>query len=164
MRITAKIDYAVRGCVELAAAYDEGFVKADVVAEAAGVPQPFLLGILQQLRLSGLVMSRRGAEGGYRLAVDPAQIAIADVIRAVDGPLANIAGVQPERVEYSGNATSLRDAWIALRVAMRSVLENITLADLVEGRLPDGARELLADESAWATRPFGPQTLLRAAD
>ncbi|GAA3226562.1 RrF2 family transcriptional regulator [Oerskovia jenensis] len=161
MRITAKIDYAVRACVELAVAYDEGFVTAERVGKAQRIPGSFLLGILNQLRRSGLVESRRGAEGGFRLAADPARIAVADVIRAIDGPLANVAGVQPEDTSYAASAAALQQTWVALRVAMRSVLEHVTIADLASGTLPDDVAHLVGDSEAWVTRPFGDEVELR---
>ena len=161
MRITAKIDYAVRACVELAVAYDEGFVTAERVGKAQGIPGSFLLGILNQLRRSGLVESRRGADGGFHLAADPARIAVADVIRAIDGPLANIAGVQPEDTSYAPSAAALRQTWVALRVAMRSVLETVTVAEIASGTLPDDVARLVGDSEAWVTRPFGDEVELR---
>jgi len=154
MRITAKIDYAVRGCLELATTYDGGFVKAESVATAQQIAAPFMLSILGDLRGAGLVESRRGADGGYRLARDPATISVADVIRAIDGPLANIAGVQPEDVDYQGASAHLRETWVALRVAMRTVLEHVTLADVASGDLPPAATDMLAKADAWVTRPL----------
>ncbi|WP_460533153.1 RrF2 family transcriptional regulator [Humibacter ginsengiterrae] len=165
MRITAKVDYAVRACVELAARYetDAGgtvrWVKADEVSLAQGVPIAFVLGILNQLKQAGLVESRRGAEGGYRLAAPPTDIPIAAVIRVVDGPLANVAGRYVEDVEYGGAAGSVRDVWVALRASMRSVLEHVTLADVQRRSLPEGVRALIADDSAWKTRPNGRSTV-----
>ena len=161
MRITAKIDYAVRACVELAVAHDEGFVTAERIGKAQRIPGSFLLGILNQLRRSGLVESRRGAEGGFRLAAHPSRIAVADVIRAIDGPLANIAGVQPEDTSYAPSAATVQQTWVALRVAMRSVLENVTVADLASGTLPDDVAHLVGDSEAWVTRPFGDEVELR---
>ena len=117
-----------------------------------GIPLPFLLNILAELRTAGLVQSRRGAEGGYRLALAADEIAVADVIRAVDGPLANIAGDRPEDVAYSGAAVALRDVWIALRATMRTVLEGVTLADIAGGTLPGPLADLLKDEDVWKAR------------
>lgn len=154
MRVTAKTDYAVRGCLELAAHRADGMLKADQIATAQQIPSAFMLSILGDLRTAGIAESPRGADGGYRLALDPAEIAIADVIRAIDGPLANIAGVQPEGVDYCGASEHLRHAWVALRVAMRSVLEATTLADVVAGTLPEVTRELLSHDDAYVTRPL----------
>jgi Rrf2 family protein len=135
MRITAKADYAVRGAVELAAA-GEGPVKGDAIAEAQGIPVRFLENILAELRHAGLILSQRGAEGGYRLARPAAEISIADVIRAVEGPLASVRSEPPEDLHYSGAAEPLRDVWLALRNNIREVLENVTLADVAGQRLP----------------------------
>jgi Rrf2 family protein len=140
MRITAKADYAVRGAVELAAA-GEGPVKGDAIAEAQGIPVRFLENILAELRHAGLVLSQRGAEGGYRLARPAAEISLADVIRAVEGPLASVRSEPPEELDYSGSAEPLRDVWLALRFNIRAVLEKVTLADVVSGRLPEPVAE-----------------------
>jgi Rrf2 family protein len=152
VRISAKTDYAVRAAAELAASEPGVWVKTETVADRQGIPLPFLLNILAELRTAGLVQSRRGAEGGYRLAAAAEEIAVADVIRAVDGPLANIAGDRPEDVEYGGAATALRDVWIALRATMRTVLEGVTLADVAGGNLPDPLVDLLQDEDVWRAR------------
>ena len=152
MRISAKTDYAIRAATELAASGGDTWVKTETVAERQGIPLPFLLNILAELRTAGLVQSRRGAEGGYRLAQPAETVAVADVIRAIDGPLANIAGERPEDVEYSGPAVALRDVWVALRATMRSVLEGVTLADVAAGTLPDSLAALLKDDDAWRAR------------
>jgi Rrf2 family protein len=148
MRVSAKVDYAFRATVELAAA-GEGPVKGDQIAKAQVIPVKFLENIMVDLRHAGLVRSQRGAEGGYWLARAPDQISLADVIRAVEGPIANVRGVRPEEVEYEGSARPLQDVWIALRASMRAVLEDVTLADLAAGRLPDGVIELTRDPEAW---------------
>jgi Rrf2 family protein len=152
VRISAKTDYAIRAALELAASPGEAWIKTETVAEKQGIPLPFLLNILAELRTAGLVQSRRGAEGGYRLAVPASEVKIADVIRAIDGPLANIAGERPEDVAYAGAATSLRDVWVALRAKMRVVLEGTTLADVASGTLPDEVAVLLQDQDAWKAR------------
>jgi Rrf2 family protein len=152
VRISAKTDYAVRAAAELAASEAGMWVKTETVAARQGIPLPFLLNILAELRTAGLVQSRRGAEGGYRLALPAEEIAVADVIRAVDGPLANIAGDRPEDVEYVGAAAVLRDVWIALRATMRGVLEGVTLADVAAGKLPAPVAEILADGDVWRAR------------
>ena len=152
VRISAKTDYAVRAATELAASETGVWVKTETVADRQGIPLPFLLNILAELRTAGLVQSRRGAEGGYRLALPPDEIAIADVIRAVDGPLANIAGDRPEDVAYAGAAVALRDVWIALRATMRTVLEGVTLADVAGGTLPKPLTAVLQDEDVWRAR------------
>ncbi len=129
MRVSAKVDYALRAMLELAAG--GGLVKGERVANAQGIPQKFLENILLDLRHAELVASQRGAEGGYMLARPAAEISVADVIRAVEGPIASVRGVRPEDVEYAGAAAALQPLWIELRGAMRDVLEGTTLAELV---------------------------------
>ncbi len=152
MRVTAKVDYAVRATIEMAAAEPPGPVKGERIARAQGIPVKFLENILAELKRAGLVASRRGAEGGYWLARPPAEISVADVIRAVEGPLANVRGLHPEDVDFSGTAEPLQRLWIAVRVSLRRVLEETTLADLVNGTLPPGVNELADDPEGWATR------------
>ena len=149
MRVSAKADYAIRATVELAAAGD-GPTKGERIAQAQSIPPNFLENIFTDLRNAGIVASRRGAEGGYWLARPAAEISLADVIRAVDGPLANVRGVRSEQVEYVGSAKQLRDVWVAVRASLRGVLENVTLADLAAGELPESVRQLAADPDAWA--------------
>lgn len=148
MRVSAKADYAIRAAVELAAA-GEGPIKGDQIARAQKIPVNFLENILADLRNAGLVASRRGAEGGYWLAQPAGEITLADVIRAVDGPLANVRGVRSEQLEYEGSALRLLDVWVAVRASLRSVLERVTLADVVSGRLPADVEKLAADPDAW---------------
>ena len=152
MRISAKTDYAIRATAELAAAPEYAWVKTESVANAQNIPLPFLLNILAELRTAGIVRSRRGVDGGYQLARPAAMISVADVIRAIDGPLASIAGARPEEMEYPGTAVALRDTWVALRATMRSVLEAVTLAHLVQGKLPPEVRALLTADDAWQAR------------
>jgi Rrf2 family protein len=151
MRVSAKADYAVRAATELAAAGD-GPVKADQIAQAQEIPLKFLETILLDLRNSGLVNSRRGVDGGYWLARPASEISLAQVIRAVDGPIANVRGMRPEDVTYRGTASQLRDVWIAVRANLRAVLERVTLADLASGDLPASVEELAANPDAWSTR------------
>jgi len=151
MRVSAKADYAIRATVELAASGD-GPVKGDRLAKAQEIPPNFLENILVDLRNAGLVASKRGAEGGYWLARPAGEITLADVIRAVDGPLANVRGVRPEALAFDGSAEPLRDVWVAVRASLRRVLEHVTLADLAAGNLPGSVRELAADPDAWAPR------------
>ena len=148
MRVSAKADYAIRAAVELAAAGD-GPVKGDVIASAQQIPPNFLENILADLRNSGIVASRRGAEGGYWLAKPAGDVTLADVIRAVDGPLANVRGVRSEQLQYEGSAAKLLDVWVAVRASLRGVLEHITLADVVSGRLPANVEKLASDKDAW---------------
>ena len=149
MRVSAKTDYALRAALELAAAPDEKPVKGERIATAQAIPLRFLENILMQLRHAGLVESRRGADGGYRLARPAAEVTLADVIRAIDGPLAGVSGARPETLDFTGVAEPMRDVWIAVRASLRGVLEGVTLADVVAGGLPQHVRDLVADEDAW---------------
>lgn len=137
----ARADYALRAAAELAARGD-GPATAEQLAVAQGIPGKFLEGILTELRRAGLVTSRRGHDGGFRLARPASEISLADVIRAVDGPLAHIRGERPEQVSYPGAAAVLQEVWLALRASERQVLEEVTLAHLVERRLPDRVASL----------------------
>jgi Rrf2 family protein len=148
VKVSAKADYAVRAAVELAASGD-GPVKGDRIAAAQQIPPNFLENILSDLRNAGLVASRRGADGGYWLARPATEISLADVIRAVDGPLAAVRGQRSEQVSYEGNAASMRDVWVAVRASLRHVLERVTLADVAAGRLPEEVRALADDPDAW---------------
>lgn len=153
MRISAKTDYALRAAVELAASQEgDSPVKGEQIATAQGIPLRFLENILGDLRNAGIVESRRGVDGGYLLARPPGEIALADVIRAVDGPLANVAGTRPDALDYTGSAEPLRDVWVAVRAALRGVLEEITVADVAAGRLPKHVQSLVADPDAWVRR------------
>src|SRR5437016_9917377 len=134
MRVSAKVDYALRACAELAAAGD-GPVKGDRIAQAQEIPLKFLENILLDLKHAGLIASQRGAEGGYWLARPPEEITLAEVIRAVEGPLANVRGVRPEELEYEGRAAPLKEVFVALRANVRAVLEAVTLADVAAGEL-----------------------------
>jgi Rrf2 family protein len=152
MRISAKVDYAVRAAIELAVvAEEERPTKAEAISRAQEIPPKFLENILADLRQSGLVRSQRGAEGGYRLARPAAEITIADVIRAVEGPMASVRGGRPEDVSYEGTAEPLQRVWIAVRSALRSVNEQVTLADLASGKLPASVERMTSDPDAWVT-------------
>jgi Rrf2 family protein len=151
MRISAKADYAVRAAVELAAAGDEP-VKGERLSDAQDIPLQFLEHILLELKHARLVRARRGARGGYWLAKPPEEITLATVIRAVEGPLANIQDLAPEATKYPGNSEPLTDVWIAVRASLRRVLERVTIADLRDGEIPDEVLELTRDEGAWVTR------------
>ena len=152
MRTTAKADYAVRAAVELAAVGTGDPVKAEQIAEAQSIPLNFLENILAELRRAGVVESRRGAAGGYLLARPAEEITLADVIRAVEGPLANVRGISPDLLEYEGSAERLRDVWVALRASVRAVLEQVTLADVAKGELPPHIAELTQSPDAWLRR------------
>jgi Rrf2 family protein len=152
MHVTAKADYAVRAAVELAAGSQSAPRKVDEVAQAQGIPLSFLENILTQLRSSGIVRSQRGPEGGYWLARPANEVNLAQVIRAVDGPLVGVRGQRPEEVEYIGSAESLQQVWIALRANLRKVLEHVTVADVASGKLPKDVLTLTREEQAWETR------------
>jgi Rrf2 family protein len=150
VRITARVDYAVRAAVELAAAEPGRPVKADAIAQAQDIPPRFLDHILASLRHGGLVQSRRGAEGGHMLAQPAEQISIADVIRAVDGPLASVGGLRPDQLAPQGTAVPLQRVWIAVRSSLRDVLEDTTLADVAAGKLPKQVEARAGGDDAWA--------------
>jgi Rrf2 family protein len=152
VRVTARSDYAIRALLELAAANGAAPLRADAIATAQRIPAKFLDNLLTDLRRARLVASQRGKAGGYRLGREASSIALADVIRAVEGPLAAVRDEAPEDLEYDGPATSLRDVWIALRASMRAVLETTTIADVAGGTLPESVRALLADPGAWRRR------------
>jgi Rrf2 family protein len=152
MRISAKADYAVRAAIELAAAAGERPVKGEHIAQAQDIPLKFLENILGDMRHAGLVRSQRGSDGGYWLNRPPASVTVADVIRAVEGPLASVRGQRPEDVGYDGNAAALQDVWIAVRASLRAVAERVTLADLAAGKLPAAIQRLAKDPEAWVTR------------
>lgn len=155
MHISAKADYGMRALLELVAARREDprrLVKGEAIASAQGIPLKFLEGILRQLRQAGIIASQRGADGGYRLDRDPAEVTVADVVRALDGPLAAVRGERPEELEYAGASAHLREVWIALRAAMRMVLEHTTLQDVADNALPDDVTRMLAEPGAWQRR------------
>jgi Rrf2 family protein len=131
MRVSAKVDYALRALLELAAA-PPGPVKGERLATAQEIPPKFLENILTELRRAEIVASQRGVDGGYRLAKPASEISVADVVRALEGPIASVRGVRPDEIEYTGPARSLQPLWVELRASMREVLEGTTLADLVE--------------------------------
>jgi len=152
MRISAKVDYAVRAAVELAAASSERPVKAEAIANAQGIPLNFLENILGELRHAGIVRSHRGAEGGFRLAKPPEKVTVADIMRAVEGPLASVRGGPPEDASYTGAAQTLPRVWIAVRANLRKVVEHVTLADVAAGKIPAAVDRLAEDPEAWVTR------------
>lgn len=148
MRLSAKADYAVRAAIELAGA-DEGPVKGEVVATAQDIPLKFLENILLDMKQAGLIRSRRGPVGGYWLAKPGSEIMVADVIRAVEGPLATVRGDRPEELDYHGASGPLQDVWVALRANIRAVLEEVSLADIVDKSLPKPVVALTRDPAAW---------------
>ena len=148
MYISAKVDYAVRAMCAVAAVGDQA-VTAESLATAQGLPPKFLESILNDLRRAGLLRSQRGADGGYRLARPAKDITVADIIRPLDGPLAEVRGLRPEAASYEGAAEHLQQVWIAVRSSLRSVLEKVTLADLVAGTLPRSVVQLTEKPEAW---------------
>ncbi|MGY1838929.1 MULTISPECIES: RrF2 family transcriptional regulator [unclassified Modestobacter] len=152
VRISARVDYAVRAAVELASVAPES-LTSDRIAQAQGIPARFLQAILGDLQHARLVTSQRGREGGYRLALPPSEVSIARVMRVEQGFLAEVHGQRPEDVEYPGPAAPLANVWVAAREAYRRVLENVTLADVVAGTMPPQVAELIELEGAW--RSFG---------
>ncbi len=160
MRVTAKSDYALRALVELAAARDadphhdprESPISAEELGRLQDIPHGFLQAILSDLRRAGIVASRRGKTGGWFLSRDPGSITVADVLRAVDGPLVSVYDVRPEAVEYNERAGMLQHVWIASRAALRRVMDAVTIADLAAGHLPDAVHELTLDSDAWEPR------------
>jgi Rrf2 family protein len=151
VKVTAKADYAVRATLELATAVD-GLVKGERIARSQGIPLKFLENILIDLRHAGIVHAQRGAEGGYRLAREPDDVTLGEVIRAVEGPLASVRGEPPESVSYNGAARHLQTVWVAVRASLRSVLDDLTLAEVAEGRLPENVQRLTEAPDAWLRR------------
>lgn len=152
VHISAKSDYAMRAMLVLANSPGDTWVKTEVIAEQQHLPRKFLEAILSDMRRARLVESLRGAEGGYRLAKPPAKIFVADVMRAVDGPLAEVRGLRPETLHYEGAAAPLQDVWVAVRAGLRAVLERISLADVAAAQLPKGVQAMIRDEEAWTPR------------
>jgi Rrf2 family protein len=149
VRISAKADYAVRAMAELAASPPGQAVKAETLAASQQIPRNFLDNILSELRAAGLVRTLRGPEGGSMLGRPAAEITLAEVLRAVEGPLAAVRGVRPEELEYPGAATRLPEVWVAVRANLRGVLEGVTLADLAAGKLPGAIARLAKNPDAW---------------
>jgi Rrf2 family protein len=156
MRLSARVDYALRAATELAAAQMNAVagpaqpVTAERLATAQRIPGKFLESILVQLRRGGIVSAQRGPDGGYWLTKPPAEISLADIIRVIDGPLAHVRGTRPEDLGYTGAAARLQDVWIALRASEREILELVTVADVASGDLPERVRELISNPEAWA--------------
>src|SRR5665213_1320532 len=151
MQISAKVDYAVRALLALSL-HPAGRVSGAALAETQGLPSKFLEGILAELRRSSIVVSSRGSDGGYRLARPASEITIADVFRAIDGPLAEVRGERPEQTSYDGVAQSLQSVWVAVRASLRSVLEQTTLQDVASNHLPRHVQRLVDDPDAWKAR------------
>ena len=151
VKVTAKAEYAVRAMLELATT-EESLLKGERIASSQGIPLKFLENILVDLRHADLVHAQRGADGGYRLAREPEEITLGQVIRAVEGPLASVRGEPPERMAYEGSSENLQRVWIAVRASLRSVLDDLTLADVVAGRMPEHVRRLTEAPDAWLRR------------
>lgn len=151
MQISAKTDYAVRALLSLAA-HEPDLVKVDEIVSEQGLPRKFVEAILGELRRAALVRSRRGAEGGYALARPADEITLGAVIRAVDGPLAEIRGLRAHETNYTGAAEHLPDVWVAVRAALRSVLDETTLAQVLSGKLPKHVRKMIEAPDAWLPR------------
>ena len=150
MHISAKADYAVRATVHLASV-SSGPTKTEAIAAAQGIPGKFLEAIMTSLKAAGVVRSQRGPSGGYWLSRPADAITVADVIRAVDGPLASVRGQPPEDVAYAGSAVPLQSVWLAVRSALREVLEHVTLADLATADLPEAVQRRAAEPHVWHT-------------
>ena len=150
MRVSTKSDYALRALIEIARSDD--VVSAERIAAKQDIPATFLQAILADLRRAAIVASQRGQSGGWRMAADPTTVAIADVIRAVDGPLLSVYGLRPENVQYNESAQVLQTVWVAARSSLRSVFETTTLAHLAAGELPKDVVARTVDEDAWQTR------------
>ncbi|MDX6617546.1 MAG: hypothetical protein QOD60_2637 [Solirubrobacterales bacterium] len=149
MRISAKVDYAVRAAIVLAGSEEGKALKGESLADAQGIPVKFLENILGEMKHHGIVASRRGADGGYWLAKAPGDVTLAEIIRAVEGPLATVRGEAPEALSYEAAAAPLKEVWIAVRANLRGVLDRVTLADLVAGELPPDIAKLTKSAQAW---------------
>jgi len=151
MHVSAKVDYGMRALLVIAqeSGGSGALIKGDHLASAQDIPARFLEGILRQLRQAGMIASQRGAEGGYRLARPASEITVADVFRALDGPLADVRGARPEKADYTGAAEHLSEVWVATRAALRGVLDHVTLDDIASGRLPETVTGFTSNPDAW---------------
>lgn len=154
MNITARSEYAVRAVLAIAAAHAGAGASTEPVSveqlvQVQQLPRKFLEGILADLRRAGLVVSRRGATGGYLLARGEDTISVGDIIRAVDGPLAEVRGLRPHETAYQGEAEHLPTLWVGVRAALREVLDGTSVAQLRTGELPEAVRRLTASPEAW---------------
>ena len=149
MRVSTKSDYALRALIELVSRDSDTAVKAEEIGRMQDIPQGFLQAILADLRRAGVVISQRGQSGGWRMARDPDTVSVADVIRAVDGPLVSVYGLRPESVEYNESAAELQMVWIAARSALREVFEKVTIRDLADRKLPAAVMARTEDDDAW---------------
>ncbi len=152
MRVSVKADYALRAVVELAAAQGQGSTAAETISELQNIPLKFLHNILADLKQAGIVSSQRGAGGGFVLARDPGEITLGDILRVVDGPLARVGDYRPDQLAYSGHTSALREVWVAVRAGIRDVLDEVTVAQVAGGDLPDVVRQRLLRPDAWLPR------------
>jgi Rrf2 family protein len=149
MRVTAKSDYALRALIEIARRGDAGPVSAEEIGRLQDILHGFLQAILADMRRAGILVAQRGQSGGWRMNRDPETVTVADVIRAVDGPLVSIYGLRPESVEYNESAAVLQHVWIASRPSLRDVLEKVTVRQLADGKLPRSVSSRTSDDDAW---------------
>ena len=149
MRVSAKTDYALRALLEMSSRDDSRPVSAEELGRLQDIPHGFLQAILADLRRAGVVMSQRGQSGGWRMARDPETVTVADVIRAVDGPLVSVYGLRPEAVEYNESAEVLQHVWIAARSSLREVFEQVTIRSLADHKLPKHVVAMTKNEDAW---------------
>jgi Rrf2 family protein len=156
VHISAKADYAVRAMLVMAADPDNKPIKGETIARSQNMPMKFVENTLVELRRTGLVASQRGTAGGFKLGKPADRITVAEIVRAVDGPLAQIRGERPEERIYDGPAENLQTVWVAVRASLRAVLENVTLADIVEGKIPRRIMKLTEDPDAWEPRVLKP--------
>ena len=156
MKISARVDYGLQAILEIAAASArKKRIKTDEIASKHEIPMKFLESILSDLKKAGFIEGHRGNSGGYNLAMAPSEISIADVVRAIDGPLASVRGMAPEKATYKGNIAGLTKVWIATRVALREVLEEMTLEDILEDDLPSQIARKISTKEAWRRRAGG---------
>jgi Rrf2 family protein len=149
MRVSAKSDYALRALIEISTRDDGTAISAEEIGRLQDIPHGFLQAILADLRRAGMVMSQRGQSGGWRMAADPNDVSVADVIRAVDGPLVSVYGLRPEAVTYNETADVLQHVWIAARSSLRDVFEHVTIRALADGKLPRAVTSRTRDDEAW---------------
>jgi Rrf2 family protein len=151
VQISARGDYAVRAALSLASAYPS-LLSTQVIAQQQAMPRKFLEAVLADLRRAGIVRAQRGPEGGYTLARPPQEVTVGAILRAADGPLAGVRGLRPEETQYEGAAENLPRLWVAVRAAVREVVDEVSLAELVSGRMPAHVRKLTTRPDAWESR------------
>ncbi|CAB4538212.1 MAG: Rrf2 family transcriptional regulator [Actinobacteria bacterium] len=153
MKIGAKVDYGIQALVEIAVQSEKSkLISAEKISSRHDIPPKFLEGILATLTKAGIISSHRGPDGGYEMSVDPREVSIADVFRILDGPLAAVKGEAPENAKYQGVNKNLTDVWIATRVGLRDILENISIQEVISGKFSPEIKKVLAEKGAWARR------------